>query len=147
MSSRALSTTSQTMKAAEMNVPIHETNSNAQENDSRLWFGSLPDNQKSLHCNRNALSANTAKVVMTNTPTIRRVTHSAHHSPHNHVSRHTRHANHSSHQRTSRFSKQLNHKTRFYISYAKKLYVCVVYCTAVLGLARFYRAAWNADAV
>ena len=63
------------MNAAERNVTTHEMNSNAQENDSRLWFGSLPDTQKSLHCNRNALSANSAKVLMTNTPTTHNKPH------------------------------------------------------------------------
>jgi len=72
ISSRALRTTSQTMKPAEINETMQETNSNAQENDSRLSFGTLapPDciSQKSRHCNRYALSPNTATVVITNTP-------------------------------------------------------------------------------
>jgi len=68
MSSRALRTTSQTINAAALKQAMHEMNSNAQENDSRLLFGSFPNTQKSLHCSRNALSANTAIVVIRNTP-------------------------------------------------------------------------------
>ena len=80
MSSRALSTTSQAMNAAEMNAIMQDTNSNAQENDSRLSSAGAMSagSHKSRHCNRNALSANTAEVVINNMPIN---THSTSHLP------------------------------------------------------------------